>query len=97
MPLVQHAPDSGRQAATTRIVFLMIRRPPRSTRKESSAASDVYKRQEKHEKLPSYCYWDCYSIEKETYQESYKWWNNIDTNQHKELKAKWVKCYKIKV
>ena len=24
-------------------VFLMIRRPPRSTRKESSAASDVYK------------------------------------------------------
>ena len=24
----------------------MIRRPPRSTRKESSAASDVYKRQE---------------------------------------------------
>ena len=25
--------------------FLMIRRPPRSTRKESSAASDVYKRQ----------------------------------------------------
>ncbi|WP_460366173.1 hypothetical protein, partial [Staphylococcus aureus] len=26
-------------------VFLMIRRPPRSTRKESSAASDVYKRQ----------------------------------------------------
>ena len=27
-------------------IFLMIRRPPRSTRKESSAASDVYKRQE---------------------------------------------------
>ncbi|WP_460365896.1 hypothetical protein, partial [Staphylococcus aureus] len=27
--------------------FLMIRRPPRSTRKESSAASDVYKRQRK--------------------------------------------------
>ena len=27
------------------IFFLMIRRPPRSTRKESSAASDVYKRQ----------------------------------------------------
>ncbi|GAB5780959.1 hypothetical protein JMUB7526_28410 [Staphylococcus aureus] len=26
----------------------MIRRPPRSTRKESSAASDVYKRQDKH-------------------------------------------------
>ena len=26
-------------------LFLMIRRPPRSTRKESSAASDVYKRQ----------------------------------------------------
>ena len=28
------------------IIFLMIRRPPRSTRKESSAASDVYKRQD---------------------------------------------------
>ena len=28
-----------------KIFFLMIRRPPRSTRKESSAASDVYKRQ----------------------------------------------------
>ena len=28
--------------------FLMIRRPPRSTRKESSAASDVYKRQVWH-------------------------------------------------
>ena len=28
------------------IYFLMIRRPPRSTRKESSAASDVYKRQD---------------------------------------------------
>eukprot|EP00826_Nyctotherus_ovalis_P056409 TRINITY_DN7603_c0_g1_i5.p1 TRINITY_DN7603_c0_g1~~TRINITY_DN7603_c0_g1_i5.p1 ORF type:complete len:112 (+),score=33.50 TRINITY_DN7603_c0_g1_i5:23-337(+) len=27
----------------------MIRRPPRSTRKESSAASDVYKRQTKHQ------------------------------------------------
>ncbi|WP_460366243.1 hypothetical protein, partial [Staphylococcus aureus] len=27
------------------LIFLMIRRPPRSTRKESSAASDVYKRQ----------------------------------------------------
>jgi len=26
----------------------MIRRPPRSTRKESSAASDVYKRQYRH-------------------------------------------------
>ncbi|WP_460379445.1 hypothetical protein, partial [Staphylococcus aureus] len=30
--------------ATTEI-FLMIRRPPRSTRVRSSAASDVYKRQ----------------------------------------------------
>ena len=27
-------------------IFLMIRRPPRSTRVRSSAASDVYKRQE---------------------------------------------------
>ncbi|WP_460366193.1 hypothetical protein, partial [Staphylococcus aureus] len=30
----------------------MIRRPPRSTRKESSAASDVYKRQPLLETLP---------------------------------------------
>ncbi|WP_460379460.1 hypothetical protein, partial [Staphylococcus aureus] len=29
----------------TRQAFLMIRRPPRSTRVRSSAASDVYKRQ----------------------------------------------------
>ncbi|WP_460379553.1 hypothetical protein, partial [Staphylococcus aureus] len=28
-----------------RLFFLMIRRPPRSTRVRSSAASDVYKRQ----------------------------------------------------
>ncbi|WP_460366263.1 hypothetical protein, partial [Staphylococcus aureus] len=36
--------------------FLMIRRPPRSTRKESSAASDVYKRQIKtrKEQLPQW-------------------------------------------
>ncbi|WP_460379539.1 hypothetical protein, partial [Staphylococcus aureus] len=27
------------------LIFLMIRRPPRSTRVRSSAASDVYKRQ----------------------------------------------------
>ena len=34
---------------------LMIRRPPRSTRKESSAASDVYKRQvEQFEELQSF-------------------------------------------
>ena len=32
-------------AITCNQSFLMIRRPPRSTRKESSAASDVYKRQ----------------------------------------------------
>ena len=30
------------------IFFLMIRRPPRSTLDRSSAASDVYKRQEDH-------------------------------------------------
>ena len=36
--------DSGNKES----IFLMIRRPPRSTRKESSAASDVYKRQEQH-------------------------------------------------
>ena len=28
------------------VFFLMIRRPPRSTQSRSSAASDVYKRQE---------------------------------------------------
>ena len=36
--------------------FLMIRRPPRSTLDRSSAASDVYKRQEKvyaYEPIPS--------------------------------------------
>ena len=33
------------QPTTSSTSFLMIRRPPRSTRKESSAASDVYKRQ----------------------------------------------------
>ena len=31
----------------------MIRRPPRSTRKESSAASDVYKRQRQHHRAGS--------------------------------------------
>ena len=34
-------------------LFLMIRRPPRSTRKESSAASDVYKRQEVYGEVKS--------------------------------------------
>ena len=37
------------------VFFLMIRRPPRSTRKESSAASDVYKRQ-LIPFLPEWCY-----------------------------------------
>src|SRR5665254_23446 len=37
-----------RNKAITLFFFLMIRRPPRSTRVRSSAASDVYKRQ----KLP---------------------------------------------
>ena len=32
-------------ALSTRVFFLMIRRPPRSTLDRSSAASDVYKRQ----------------------------------------------------
>ena len=31
--------------------FLMIRRPPRSTQSRSSAASDVYKRQERQEPI----------------------------------------------
>ena len=30
------------------VLFLMIRRPPRSTLDRSSAASDVYKRQDRH-------------------------------------------------
>ena len=34
--------------------FLMIRRPPRSTQPTSSAASDVYKRQVKHNELPRF-------------------------------------------
>ena len=48
-----HISEPTRQAEISYAVFclkkfffLMIRRPPRSTRKESSAASDVYKRQE---------------------------------------------------
>ena len=47
-----HISEPTRQAEISYAVFclkkfffLMIRRPPRSTRKESSAASDVYKRQ----------------------------------------------------
>ena len=39
------------------IFFLMIRRPPRSTQSRSSAASDVYKRQE----LINYCEFDKYA------------------------------------
>ena len=35
------------------LIFLMIRRPPRSTPLDSSAASDVYKRQELSSKLKS--------------------------------------------
>ena len=42
----------------------MIRRPPRSTRKESSAASDVYKRQGKF-KLP-HIGWNEIEIQKES-------------------------------
>ena len=34
-----------------KIIFLMIRRPPRSTRKESLAASDVYKRQQPYQSM----------------------------------------------
>ena len=36
---------TGSQIILSNTYHLMIRRPPRSTRKESSAASDVYKRQ----------------------------------------------------
>ena len=32
-------------------IFLMIRRPPRSTQSRSSAASDVYKRQQKNDEV----------------------------------------------
>ena len=40
--------------------FLMIRRPPRSTRKESSAASDVYKRQLSNSFLPLFNLINCF-------------------------------------
>ena len=39
--------DNVKVTSDYRVVFfLMIRRPPRSTQSSSSAASDVYKRQE---------------------------------------------------
>ena len=46
-------------AAVMLFFFLMIRRPPRSTLDRSSAASDVYKRQErvgKVQNIPVYLY-----------------------------------------
>ena len=36
----------GGESTTGIVLFLMIRRPPRSTQSRSSAASDVYKRQD---------------------------------------------------
>eukprot|EP00826_Nyctotherus_ovalis_P057061 TRINITY_DN7794_c0_g2_i9.p1 TRINITY_DN7794_c0_g2~~TRINITY_DN7794_c0_g2_i9.p1 ORF type:complete len:265 (+),score=79.94 TRINITY_DN7794_c0_g2_i9:31-795(+) len=65
----------------------MIRRPPRSTRKESSAASDVYKRQvstqstwvrEDGEEMPV---WDAYSaeeIKQEAHQDFSSWRFNLN-------------------
>ena len=52
---------------------------------------------EQVEKLPSYCYWDGYSIEKESVEEKHTWWFHIETTKHKDLKDKWVKYYKNKL
>ena len=37
-------------------------------------------------KLPSYCIWDSYGIEKESYNEKYNWWNNVNTKKYIEEK-----------
>ena len=52
---------------------------------------------EKHKKLPSYCYWDGYSIEKESVEEKHTWWSTIETTKNKVLKDKWVEYYKKKL
>ena len=41
-----HSPGAAASLQSLFFFFLMIRRPPRSTLDRSSAASDVYKRQE---------------------------------------------------
>src|SRR5665254_12837 len=43
--VLDHAHDAGQRGVGSVFFFLVIRRPPRSTRVRSSAASDVYKRQ----------------------------------------------------
>ena len=35
---------------------------------------------EQQSKLPSYCYWDSYSIEKESLKERYNWWKSINNS-----------------
>ena len=51
---------------------------------------------EKHLNLPSYCYWDSYSIEKESLKERYNWWKSINTTKYLDIKKKWLKIYQNK-
>ena len=48
---------------------------------------------EKNLNLPSYCYWDSYSIEKESLKERYNWWKSIHTTKYRVIKEKWLKIY----
>lgn len=50
---------------------------------------------QKHKKLPSYCFWDSYDIEKESIKERYDWWKTVETTEHK-IKQKWIDYYKMK-
>jgi hypothetical protein len=52
---------------------------------------------EQHSKLPSYCYWDSYSIENESLKERYNWWKTVNTTKYIEIKEKWEKFYQNKV
>tara|TARA_Y200000002_G_scaffold371937_1_gene369170 strand:+ start:1721 stop:1942 length:222 start_codon:yes stop_codon:yes gene_type:complete len=51
---------------------------------------------EHHSKLPSYCYWDSFSIEKESLKDRYNWWNNIDTTKYINIREKWKNIYQDK-
>ena len=59
-----------------RFFFLMIRRPPRSTQSRSSAASDVYKRQEQEKYLTI-------SVERKTFEEAKAQFATIEVNVRK--------------
>ena len=50
-----------------------------------------------HSTLPSYCYWDSFSIEKESLKERYNWWNNINTTKYINIREKWKNIFKILV